>query len=161
MTSKVRTLRFASPLGRTALGLALLLALTACGAASDDAPPAETRENVEAPVSRQFGDAYEVVLSEHPAAPDMPPVLTGDTLLAGVRYAGGCENHAFTLEHRTARDTAHLWLRHDAEGDDCAEMLYDDLREAVPEAALRASVVVLENPQGGEPFMLRWGEAAP
>ena len=158
MPPKVQSPRFPSPLGHAALGLALLLALAACGAG--EAPPNEP-DAAEAPVGRQFGDAYEVVLGAHPAMPDRPPALADDTLLAGVRYAGGCEDHVFTLEHRTARDTAHLWLYHDAEGDDCAEVLYDDLRTVVPEEVLDAPVVVLDNPQGGEPFMLRWGDAAP
>lgn len=125
------------------------LAWTGCSSSSE--PEA-------APGGSRFGNDYEIVMSESPAAPDEPPSLRGDTLAATVAYPGGEETHAFELRHEVASDTARLWLRHDAASDDDSTRVLDDLRLAVPPEALRAPTVVLLNPQGGEPFVLRWPE---
>lgn len=119
------------------------------GAPDRDAPP---------PVHDRFGDAYAIVLGDTPAAPDAPPVLLGgDTLVAQVRYAGDCEDHAFTLEHDATRgDTARLWLRHDARGDDCEALVYDEVRLPVPAEVRDAATVLLLNPQDGPPHVVRW-----
>lgn len=127
--------------------LALLLWMSACTSPAD---------NQAAPGGSRFGDDYEIVMSEAPAAPDEPPALRGDTLTATVAYPGGEETHDFSLRHEAAGDTTRLWLRHDAEGDDDTTRILDDVRVHVPPEALRAPTVVLLNPQGGEPFVLRW-----
>ncbi|PSQ71844.1 MAG: hypothetical protein BRD38_00340 [Bacteroidetes bacterium QH_9_67_14] len=87
------------------------------------------REPSAAPAGSRFGADYEIVLGESPAAPDEPPVLRGDTLTATVAYRGGEEDTARVL---------------------------DEVRVPAPTEALDASTVVLLNPQGGEPFVLRW-----
>ena len=120
-----------------------------CNASSSSEPKA-------APGGSRFGNDYEIVMSEEPAAPDEPPALRGDTLTATVAYPGGAETHDFALRHETASDTARLWLHHDAASDADTTRVLDDVRLTVPQKALRASTVVLLNPQGGEPFVLRW-----
>jgi hypothetical protein len=128
------------------LGVALL---AAGGCGSDREPSA-------APAGSRFGADYEIVLGESPAAPDEPPVLRGDTLTATVAYRGGEETHDFTLGHEVREDTARLWLRHDAAGEEDTARVLDEVRLPAPPEALDASTVVLLNPQGGEPFVLRW-----
>ncbi len=100
-------------------------------------------------------DPFSVVLSEFPAEPDQPPALDGDTLLVRVQYAGGCSDHAFALAADARGDTTVLALRHDAAGDACEALVYDELRLALPEPLPGAGPVVLRNPQGGPPFRLR------
>ena len=127
----------------------LLLALSGMGCSSDSDP-------APAPGGSRFGSDYEIVMSPTPAAPDEPPALRGDTLTATVAYPGGEETHDFELRHEVAEDTARLWLHHDAAGDDDSTRILDDIRLTTPPEALRAPTVVLLNPQGGEPFVLRW-----
>lgn len=130
-------------------GLFVLLWGMGCSAPSGDGAP---------PGGSRFGSTYEIVLSETPAAPDTPPALHGDTVAALVVYPGGQETHEFTLRHEVAGDTARLWLHHDAEGDDGSERVLDDVRLPLPPEVPPASTVLLLNPQGGEPFVLRWPE---
>jgi hypothetical protein len=104
----------------------------------------------------RFGDPYEVLLNETPAAPDRPPVLSGDTLLALVTYPGGCKDHDFDLRYDAGRDTSRIRLHHDARGDRCEAMIIEELEMTLPQRALAPRTVVLENPLGGPPFVLRW-----
>lgn len=160
MRSKVQPPRspFACAARRAGWILAVLLAAGACRSAPENAAEdTSAREKIQPPAASQFGDPYAVVVNEAPAAPDTPPGLDGETLVVDVRYRGGCADHTFTLQHRTRRDTAHLWLEHDAAGDDCTEMIYEDLRLPLPSGTLDAPIAVLLNPQGGEPFLLKWG----
>ena len=125
------------------------VALLAVGCGSESSPE-------EAPAGERFGADYEFVLSASPAAPSKPPALSGDTLTATVAYRGGEETHDFALRHDVRGDTARLWLRHDAAGEDDSTRVLDEVRFAAPPEALDAATVVLLNPQGGEPFVLRW-----
>ena len=100
-------------------------------------------------------DPFTIVLGLHPAEPDVPPALDGDTLHVRVEYSGGCRDHAFALESTTRGDTTLLSLRHDAGGDGCEALVYDELRLALPEPIEAAGPVLLRNPQGGVPFRLR------
>lgn len=119
------------------------LALAACQAPAPlDAPDVQ-------------GDPYTIVLSEFPAEPDLPPLLDGDTLQLRVSYLGDCEDHGFTLEEDARRDTTVLFLRHDARADDCTGTVYDELRLPLPEPLPPTGTVVLKNPEGGVPFLLR------
>lgn len=136
--------------------LPLLLASVLAGACSD-APPASPGEPEPAPLERRFGDPYQVVFSRGPAEPDTPPGLAGDTLVVTLGYSGGCADHDFRLRARAVADTTHLWFTHDARGDRCEAFVTEARREPLPEAARGAGVLVLDNPQGGPPFMLRWG----
>lgn len=147
------------PAALGALFLALLL--TGCGRADSEPEPDSDLDPGEAPVSvdSRFGDAYEVMFGRTPADPDVPPAIAGDTLVAQVGYAGGCEDHAFALDAETVRDTVRLWLRHDANGDACEAYLHDEVRLAVPRAARGEAPVVLLNPHGGPPFVVGRMEA--
>lgn len=126
----------------------IILLLVGCG---NDETQNETRG------PDQFGNDYEIVTNEEPALPDEPPALVGDTLFAHVAYPGGCADHDFELETEVRSDTARLWLRHDARGDDCEGMISDRLDIRVPENVLDAETIVLLNPNQPEPFVLRWG----
>ena len=125
------------------------VALLAVGCGSESSPE-------EAPAGERFGADYEFVLSASPAAPSKPPALSGDTLTATVAYRGGEETHDFTLGHEVREDTARLWLHHDAAGEEDTARVLDEVRLPAPPEALDASTVVLLNPQGGGPFVLRW-----
>jgi hypothetical protein len=129
--------------------LLLLLALAWAGCSSGSKPQ-------EAPGGSRFGNDYEILTSEQPAAPDEPPALRGDTLTATVSYPGGAETHDFALRHETRGDTTRLWLQHDAAADLDSARVVEDVRLSVPQEALRPSTIVLLNPQGGESFVLRW-----
>ena len=129
-----------------AVGLAFVLA-GGCTSGNDPAAP---------PGGTRFGNNYEIVLGTSPAAPDEPPTLRNDTLVATVTYAGGEKTHSFDLRHEVSGDTARLWLRHDAEGDRDSTRMVDEVKMPVPQEALNAPTVVLLNPQDGEPFVLRW-----
>ncbi len=138
--------------------LVLAGALAGCGEEAPQEPASE--EQPAPPVSRDFGDPYDIVTSAVEALPAQPPGLSGeagDTLVVQVGYAGDCADHAFRLDYRAAQDTTFLWLEHDDAGDDCAGYVLRELRLPVPAGALEAPVVVLRNPHGGPPHLLRWG----
>lgn len=130
--------------------------VTACAALAQLGCGSSSSEPEAAPGGSRFGASYEILTGQTEAAPEQPPVLRGDTLTATVAYEGGEETHEFALEHETRNDTARLWLRHDAAGDDDSTRVLDEVRLAVPQQALDASTVVLLNPQGDAPFVLRW-----
>ncbi len=134
----------------------LLFSLAGCRTGTSE--ETATDRDTPPPVSSRFGDAYAIVLGETPSAPDAPPALLGgDSLVAQVRYAGGCEDHGFSLRHEAVRgDTARLWLHHDAHGDDCEALVYDEIRLPVPPEARDATTVLLLNPQSGPPHVVRW-----
>ncbi len=145
------------PCALPAIFLLLGALFAGCGG-GPQRPPGAPPTDGPAPVDLRFGDPYEIVLSEVPALPAEPPALVGDSLVLNVAYTGGCRDHTFIVRHTTARDTTHLWIVHDDAGDACEAYLHADLRLSVPAGALKAPVVVLETPQGGPPFMLRWGD---
>jgi hypothetical protein len=131
--------------------LVALAALAPVGCGSSSSEPEA------APGGSRFGAGYEILTGQTEAAPEEPPALRGDTLTATVAYPGGEETHDFTLGHATRGDTARLWLRHDAGGDEDSTRILDEVRLPVPPKVLEdASTVVLLNPQGGTPFVLRW-----
>lgn len=115
-------------------------------------PPA-----AETPSPHTFGDAYEILTTSAPAEPEMLPFIADDTLNISVAYQGGCDDHDFELDYRVARDTTVLWLRHDANGDSCESYLRDELLFAAPRPSLKTPTIILLNPQGGPPFLLRRG----
>ncbi len=104
-----------------------------------------------------FGDPYEVETSLSAASPDIYPFIEQDTVFIRVSFSGGCRDHDFDLEHRVSKDTAKLWLYHDANGDDCEEYVQDEYRYPLPHAVTEKPVVVLLEPAGGPPHMLQWG----
>jgi hypothetical protein len=128
---------------------ALAVAIGACRAGPD-----------EPGFGRGFGDPYEIVVNISPAAPDVPPMLVGDSLHVTVAYTGGCRDHEFQLEHRVRQDTARTWIHHDARGDPCEAYLHDELVLAVPPAVLERDAIVLLNPEGGPPHILRWASTS-
>ena len=132
-----------------AAALAFALFVGGCGDASND----DAAQN-----SNRFGSDYEIVTNEEPALPDEPPALVGDTLLAHISYPGGCEDHEFELETDIANDTARVWLRHQAHGDDCEGMIRDRIEVRVPEEVAAANTVVLLNPNADVPFVVKWGD---
>lgn len=95
-----------------------------------------------------------VVMAEVEGLPDQPPVLVGDTLVVRVLYAGGCEDHDIGLSRETRGDTLVFALDHDANGDDCTDEVYEELRIAAPDVPASAPVVLLD-PETGERLRLR------
>lgn len=100
------------------------------------------------------GDPFEIVLAPGEAEPDQPPGFDGDTLVVRVRYSGGCESHRFALDAETRSDTTLLALRHDANGDGCEALVYDELRLGLEDPLPPDGPVLLRNPQGGPPFRI-------
>ncbi len=100
-------------------------------------------------------DPFEIVLSQFPAEPGIPPALDGDTLQIRVQYEGECRDHTFSLSQQVQRDTTLLAVRHDANGDACEAQVYDEIRLGLPDPLPPSGVVLLRNPQGGAPFLLR------
>lgn len=128
----------------------LLLAVLA-GCRGGEAPDADYDQS-------QFGDPYEILLGYSPAAPETPPTVGGDTLRALVSYAGGCKDHDFKLRAETRADTTRLWLHHDAQGDDCEEIIQDLLLLPLPSDADAATIVLL-NPHDPVPFTVGWEDS--
>lgn len=126
--------------------LTLVLA-TSFAACRTETPPLDQPD--------EGSDPFTVVLSQFPAEPDQPPRLDGDTLVVRVMYEGDCADHTFALAQAQRSDTLVFTLRHDAQRDDCEGVVYDELRLGLPEPAPSEGVVVLRNPRGGEPFVLR------
>ena len=135
-----------------AAALLLMIAYSGCGEqeASQEAPRVEGR----------FGDGYQILTNEHPDAPDEPPAIVSDSLSVMVAYSGGCEDHDFSLQHETARDTTRLWLRHNNGGDDCEAMIYDRLQFALSDDMLESPTILLLNPNAEAEFIVRWSAAA-
>ena len=98
-----------------------------------------------------FGDAFEIVTGPHPSMPDDPPMVRDDSLIVMVRYGGGCRDHDFDLAHRVRRDTADVWLTHDADEDPCRAIIIDRLSFSLPSRVTSASVIRLIGPDGGPP----------
>lgn len=138
---------------RLTLGLLLCTAVLA-GCRGDI--PSSTPAADGAAVDAHFGEPYDVVVQDAEALPEHPPGLSGDTLVVPVGYPGGCADHTFAAEHHARNDTAFVWLAHDGNGDECESYVRDEIRLAAPAGALEAPTVVLMNPRGGPPFVLRW-----
>ncbi|MDZ4700721.1 MAG: hypothetical protein SH809_13510 [Rhodothermales bacterium] len=110
-----------------------------------------------APVRPQFGAPYELIPSGSAGGPDTPPRIRGDRLLASLSYTGGCADHDFVLDYAARRDTVHLWIVHEDGGDSCDAYLMDDLTLELPLPVRGSGLVVLHSPEGGDPYVLRWG----
>ncbi len=131
-----------SPGQLATLGMLVLLAgLLGCG---------------QEPVRPHFGLAYEIVIDGTPGGPDRPPRLLGDRLLATLAYAGGCADHAFSLGYAMRRDTAHVWIVHEAGEEPCDEPMLDDLHLQLPLAVRGSPVIAMHHPEGRIPYVLRW-----
>lgn len=117
-----------------------------------------THQDMFAPESRHqyFGDPYRIILQTVPGEPDLPPSLIGDTLQVLVSYAGGCENHSFELDYNAVPDTTRLWMRHDAQRDQCEAHIIETVRIPVRAGLLKTPIVVLLNPDDRIPFILKW-----
>lgn len=96
-----------------------------------------------------FGDPYQVVTNFSPSDPDLYPMLSSDTLTVRLQYSGGCESHDLDLRHEVSGDTAFVWIRHDANGDECEALISDELQTVLPERIHSAPVVALRHPGGG------------
>lgn len=125
-------------------GLALCLILLV--------PTACTPENF----SPDFGDPYEIIVSDIPGAPDKPPILIGDWLFIMVAYSGGCQDHEFSVETVVRRDTAHIWVKHANGGDSCEAYIKDDLNLELPNGVLSTRVIAMHDPAGDPPHLLKW-----
>ena len=71
--------------------------------------------------STDFGEPYDVLLSEAPGMSPAPPFVTADgRLVVDVTYRSGCSASRFSVEarRRDAR-TAEVWLVHHAEAGSC------------------------------------------
>lgn len=137
------------------LAAAVLPLLLAASIGCDDA----TRPGGDASNEGRFGASYEIVTNLMPAEPDEPPAIVNDSVSAMVSYAGGCEDHEFTLRSSAASDTARVWLRHDNGGDACEALITERITLPLPGSVLEASRVELLNPNADVPFILRWGSS--
>lgn len=141
-----------SPLTLLVAGLCLVLIVLAGLSAR-----AWWRQRAAAPEDRADGAApasLRVVMAEVEGLPDQPPVLVGDTLVVRVLYAGGCEDPDIGLGRETRGDTLVFALDHDANGDDCTDEVYEELRLAAPDVPATGPVVLLD-PETGERLRLR------
>jgi hypothetical protein len=101
-----------------------------------------------------LGDEYRFATADRETSPDEPPVIENDSLHVWVRYAGGCVDHRFSLGHRTQGDTADVWLRHDAGGDECTEDFVERLSIRLPESVLSRAHVRLVDPESDLPLLV-------
>ncbi len=132
------------------LPAALSIALLLFSSCRDEDPEAQkVREH-----KSRFGDAYSLVSNFSPADPDYWPSITNDSLSVRLVYPGGCADHEFELDSEVRRDTAFVWLYHDADEDDCEAELQDELTLTLPSGARKASTVVMLDPDGGPPHVL-------
>jgi len=104
-----------------------------------------------------FGDPYQIVTNETPAAPDEPPSLSSDTLSMQVSYTGGCQNHRFDVDYESGLDTTRIWIHHRDGNDSCEEEVLEQLQFAIPESVLESRTIVLLNPNNDAPLIVRWG----
>ena len=151
--TKVQINSYLRPVRRSCTAaLLLMMAVAGCGGQEpqEDAPHIEGR----------FGDGYQILTNVHPDAPDEPPAIDSDSLSVLVAYSGGCQDHDFSLQHETARDTTRLWLRHNNGGDDCEAMIYDRLLFELPGDVLESPTILLLNPSSEAEFIVRWNAAA-
>lgn len=101
-----------------------------------------------------FGDDYGFATAQRETEADEPPVVQNDSLHVWVRYAGGCEDHDFTLGHLSRGDTARVWLRHDARGDECEADFVERLQIRLPDAVLGKPHIRLLDPSGETPLIV-------
>ena len=102
-----------------------------------------------------FGDPYDIIVSDIPGAPDKPPRILGDWLFIMVAYSGGCTDHDFSLESAIRRDTAHIWIRHANGGDTCEAYITDDLNLELSAGVLNARIIAMHDPAGDPPHVLK------
>jgi len=115
----------------------------------------EPQQPSDATVDRsRFGDPYRIVGNYSQADPDLYPILSSDTLVVRVTYAGGCESHRLDVDHDVRDDTAFVWIEHDARNDDCEALIQDEVQAILPERVLEADVIAILHPQGGPPQIL-------
>ena len=71
--------------------------------------------------STDFGEPYDVLLSEAPGMSPAPPFVTADgRLVVDVAYRSGCSESRFAVEaRRRDAQTAEVWLVHHAEAGSC------------------------------------------
>jgi hypothetical protein len=135
--------------------LLVLLPLLAIGCGKRSETPAGAA--VEPTVDRgRFGDPYRIVGNFNEADPDMYPLLLGDTLTVRLTYAGGCESHGFETDYDLRGDTAFVWIRHDAQSDNCEALVEDEVQTVLPERVTERKVVALVHPRPGPPQILRY-----
>jgi hypothetical protein len=101
-----------------------------------------------------LGDEYQFTTADRETSPDEPPIILNDSLHVWVRYLGGCEDHDFQLGHQVRGDTARVWLRHDARGDDCEENFVERLSFRLPDDVLSREHVRLIDPDGDLPLIV-------
>jgi hypothetical protein len=135
--------------GHGVVAILFVLTLFACGRESDG--PLFQSDAAAAP---DLGDEYRFATAARETSPDEPPVIENDSLHVWVRYLGGCEDHVFRLGHRTSGDTAEIWLRHDARGDDCEEDFVERLSFRLPDPVLARENVRLVDPESDRPLIV-------
>jgi hypothetical protein len=138
---------FASRVMRCASILLFLLFIAGCERTGNESPFMSGSD-------LDLGDEYRFTTAERETSPDEPPVVHNDSLLVWVRYPGGCEDHIFHLGHAVSADTARVWIRHDARGDECEEDFVERLRFRLPETVLERSHIRLVDPESELPLIV-------
>ncbi len=145
--------------GTLLLLTSLLCLMTGCG--GDQAAPAPSPTDSADEGEGGFGEAYTLAPVISPDAEEAMPHIDNDTLFVQIGYTGGCGEHVFSFRYRVERDTSRLWIHHESAGEqaepECQLQLYEDLAFPVPERAQQAPVLVLLNPKGHPPVILKWG----
>jgi|SRR5690554_5614269 hypothetical protein len=108
---------------------------------------------------RRFGDSYEILFGSSSSLSETPPLIDGDTLKVHLAYTGGCGTHDFDADYEIKADTTFLWINHVAHDDSCEEYVRDFFEAGLDQKALSSPTIVLLNPQGDVPIILRWGSA--
>jgi len=128
----------------------LLMLATAC---SQGGAPAQ--DHVSSEDENVFGDPYVIVPAFDEGDVEPYPLLLGDSLVVRLTYSGGCETHDLDLRHRIERDTAFVWIFHQAHGDACEALVRDEYSGRLPAPVMAEGVVVLRHPRMGPLQVLR------
>jgi hypothetical protein len=109
------------------------------------------------PIQRDFGAPYEILFNV-PAAEVIPgargitPLIEEQrgSIVAVVRYLGGCAPHTFRLDYTLEGDQALIWFIHASNADECAGDVIHVIQEPLPFEVLAKATIVLLEPSSNE-----------
>lgn len=103
----------------------------------------------------RFGDTYEIRTVDPLSGDPIRPELTDSTLHVTVAYSGGCKEHEFTLNQRTAgEESLQVWIFHNGNNDLCEAYPSENLALAHTIDIDSFAAITLLNPNG-DPFALK------